>query len=128
MLNLKNKTKLSYLNLLAIILSLIVLVMGFTTHGFADQSFDTVVVIMLIASLIVSLLAFILDFDFMPLIACLFASIAFCLIVYHSLPIFADKFNDLNFRNGNFTACLWYTIISGIGLLSSVITCFDPKK
>lgn len=77
MLNLKNKTKLSYLNLLTIILSLVVLIMGLVIHGFADQSFDTLVVIMLIVSLIVSLLAFFLDYDFMPLVACLFASIAF---------------------------------------------------
>ncbi len=55
-------------------------------------------------------------------------SITFGLIVYHSLPIFADKFNDLNFRNGNFAACLWYTILSGIGLLSCVVTCFDQNK
>ena len=122
------KGVLAYLDIIAAILCLVLAIFGPISKGFAAHTFETIGLVFLILSVLVSLAAFFFDFSWGPIVATLFVGISFAILFYFSLPIFADKMNDLNFQNGDFSACLTYIILGGIALVSSIVACFDPKK
>ncbi len=122
------RSYLAYGNLIAALLCLVVAILGPITKGFAAHTFAPFALVLLIVAVLVSLASFFLDQSYLPLISSLIVAFAFGIVIYYSLPIFADKFNNLNFQNGEFSAVLLYCILSGIALLFSIIPCFDNKK
>ncbi len=122
------RSYLAYGNLIAALLCLVVAILGPITKGFAAHTFAPFALVLLIVAVLVSLASFFLDQSYLPLISALIVAFAFGIVIYYSLPIFADKFNNLNFQNGEFSAVLLYSILSGIALLFSIIPSFDNKK
>lgn len=128
MLKYLKKGILAYLDILAAILCLVLAIYGPASKGFAAHTFETSALIFLILSVIVSIAAFLFDFSWGPIVATLLVGASFALLFYYSLPIFADHANDLNFQDGDYSACLTYVILGAISLISSIVACFDPKK
>lgn len=122
------RSYLAYGNLIAALLCLIVAILGPITKGFAAHTFAPMALILLIVAVLASIASFFLNQSYLPLISALIVSIAFGVVIYYSLPIFADKFNDLNFQNGEYSQVLLYSILSGIAVIFSIIPCFDEKK
>lgn len=122
------KSILSYCEIVAAILCLVLAIFGPISKGFAAHSFETIAIIFAILGVVVALFAFFFDYSWAPVVASLVIAATFAILFYYSLPIFADKANDLNFQNGDYGACLAYVIMGAIATISSIVACFDPKK
>ena len=96
--------------------------------GNAFYGVEAAALILLIVAVLASIASFFLNQSYLPLISALIVSIAFGVVIYYSLPIFADKFNDLNFQNGEYSQVLLYSILSGIAVIFSILPRFDEKK
>jgi hypothetical protein len=117
-----------YVGLLSAVMAIVLVIVGATTKGFADRTFDGAVIALLIVGAVVAIAGFVLNFRFVPLVAAIFFAIAYGLICYDGAPILADYFNDLNWNNGDSGAVLAYLIIGAICCIASVVTCFSNSK
>ncbi len=118
----------AYTLIIAGILSLVLAIVGPITHGFAAQSFSGAVIALAIVALVVDVFAFAVEWKWAPLLAAVISAAVFAVTLYNALPIYADHFNDLNFQNGVYGACVAYVVIAAIACLCNIVACFDPKK
>ena len=101
------RSYLAYGNLIAALLCLVVAILGPITKGFAAHTFAPFALVLLIVAVLVSLASFFLDQSYLPLISSLIVAFAFGIVIYYSLPIFADKFNNLQRQGFSFHLGNW---------------------
>ena len=126
--NSKKKTFPAYFGCLAAILALVIVIVGPMTKGFADRTFATEIIVILMIGIIAELITFFTNSKLMPLVTAVIFAVGLGFIFMHAAPIVADHYNDLNFRNGDYRSVCLYLAVGCLMGISSVIACFGDTK
>lgn len=126
--DLKSKGIASYFGCGAAVLALAIAIIGPITRGFADRSFSNEVIAILVIGIIAEVATFLTNTKAMPLVTAIIFAVGVGLIFMNAAPIVADRYNDLNFRNGDFNSVVVYLVLGSLMGIASVVACFEDKK
>lgn len=115
---------LSYLNFAAALLALATIIAGLAAPGFAYSTFDTMLIIILAASIVVSVLSFFVPLGFLSLLAAALHGCAFGRTIFCAGPVIADKVNNISFQGGSFAMVVVYLTLTGIACVLMIVSCF----
>lgn len=126
--DLKSKSITSYFGCVAAVLALVIIIVGPITRGFADRSFSNEVIAVLVIGIIAEIATFLTDTKAMPLVTAIIFAVGIGFIFMNAAPIVADRYNDLNFRNGDFNSVVVYLVLGSLMGITSVVACFGDKN
>ena len=123
----KSKGLLYWVGFAAIVFAITYIICGPTMNGFAERSFQPVIIVFLVIGIVAQVAGLFVDYKFMPLIPVIFYGIAFGLTGYFGATIIGDFYNQLNWMNGDYPSVVVYLVLSGIACGLSCISCFGKK-
>ena len=107
--NMKNKGLYAWLIAVSTVLAVITLILGSTQKAMTtNYNFSMPLIVVMAVSIVVGVLTFFLDFDFLPLLASVLFSVSFGMIFDQGLPVVVDKINNISFQGGNFSQVALY--------------------
>ena len=125
----KKKELYAYLIGAGAILSLVTVVLGASQKAMTtNYNFSTPLIIVMVAAIVIGIMNFFLNFDFLPLVASILFSVSFGMIFDQGLPVVVDKLNNITFQGGKFEQVALYMILMLTACILSVIACFIKKK
>lgn len=126
---LKNKGIGFYLNAVATILALVVLILGISQKGLArNTSFGASIIIPIALGIVVFILSIFFNYGFMPLILSISLIVAFGFVINQGAEVINDKMLNIEFSGGNFAQVLIYLIGLGIAVILTIVVCFLPDQ
>ena len=127
--NMKNKGLYAWLIAVSTVLAVITLILGSTQKAMTtNYNFSMPLIVVMAVSIVVGVLTFFLDFDFLPLLASVLFSVSFGMIFDQGLPVVVDKINNISFQGGNFSQVALYLALMLTACILSFIACFVKKK
>jgi hypothetical protein len=125
----KKKELYAYLIGAGAILSLVTVVLGASQKAMTtNYNFSTPLIIVMVAAIVIGIMNFFLNFDFLPLVASVLFSVSFGMIFDQGLPVVVDKLNNITFQGGKFEQVALYMILMLTACILSFIACFIKKK
>lgn len=127
----KTKKKSLYVYLIAVgaVLALITVILGATQKAMTtNYNFSQPLILVMAAAVIVGVLNFFLNLDFLPLLASMLFSVGFGMIFDQGLPVVVDKLNNISFQGGKFEQVALYMALMLIACILSFVACFIKKK
>lgn len=124
----KNHTIASYISFIPVVLAIVSIIFGEATKGFNDGTFAVSIVIALLAAIVLAVITFLCDLDFLPIITTAAYALVFGLTAAKAAPTLSDFFNGVNFMGGNLSNCITYLVLTGIAMVISMILLFFPTR
>ena len=125
----KKKELYAYLIGAGAILSLVTVVLGASQKAMTtNYNFSTPLIIVMVAAIVIGIMNFFLNFDFLPLVASVLFSVSFGMIFDQGLPVVVDKLNNITFQGGKFEQVALYMILMLTACILSFIACFIKKE
>ncbi len=125
----KKKELYAYLIGAGAILSLVTVILGASQKAMTtNYNFSNPLIIVMVAAIVIGIMNFFLNFDFLPLVASVLFSVSFGMIFDQGLPVVVDKLNNITFQGGKFEQVALYIILMLTACILSFIACFIKKK
>ncbi len=125
----KKKELYAYLIGAGAILSLVTVILGASQKAMTtNYNFSNPLIIVMVAAIVIGIMNFFLNFDFLPLVASVLFSVSFGMIFDQGLPGVVDKLNNITFQGGKFEQVALYMILMLTACILSFIACFIKKK
>ncbi len=125
----KKKELYAYLIGAGAILSLVTVILGASQKAMTtNYNFSNPLIIVMVAAIVIGIMNFFLNFDFLPLVASVLFSVSFGMIFDQGLPVVVDKLNNITFQGGKFEQVALYMILMLTACILSFIACFIKKK
>ena len=125
---LKKRTVWFYLEILAALLMIVAIIIGWTTKGLVKNTFSVSIVVFAVIGILIEILYQFLNLEFLPLIVTIMYAFVFGIIGNQGSYVISDHINGVSFLGGNYAMVLQCLTLTGIGLLLSIVALFHNQK
>ncbi len=117
-----------YVGLSSVVFALATIIAGLIQPGFAQKSFDWLVILFLGLGIAAQIATIFLRTKFASLMPIPFYAIAIGIIAHHGAPIVMDLIHKINFLNGNGRAVIVYAVLTLLCCIAAIIPCFTGTE
>ncbi len=125
---LKGKTVWFYAEILAAVLIAVAVIIGCTTKGLVKNTFSSSIVICAVIGILLEILYQFVNLEILPLGVTVMYALTLGIIANQGSYVISDHVNGVSFLGGNYQMVLQCLILTGLGLILSILALFFEQK
>ncbi len=125
---LKEKTVWFYVEILAAVLIAVAVILGWTTKGLVKNTFAPSIIICAVIGILLEILYQFINLEILPLGVTVMYALTLGIIANQGSYVISDHVNGVSFLGGNYQMVMQCLILTGTGLMLSIIALFFEQK
>ena len=125
---LKERTVWFYAEIMAAVLIVAALIIGWTTKGLVKNTFASSIIVCAVIGILLEVVYQFINLEILPLGVTIMYALTFGIIANQGCYVISDHFNGVSFLGGNYQMVLQCLVLTGAGLLISIIALFHNQK
>ena len=125
---LKERTVWFYAEIMAAVLIVAALIIGWITKGLVKNTFASSIIVCAVLGILLEVVYQFINLEILPLGVTIMYALTFGIIANQGSYVISDHFNDVSFLGGNYQMVLQCLVLTGAGLLISIIALFHNQK
>ena len=125
---LKERTVWFYAEIMAAVLIGAALIIGWVTKGLVKNTFASSIIVCAVIGILLEVVYQFINLEILPLGVTIMYALTFGIIANQGSYVISDHFNGVSFLGGNYQMVLQCLVLTGAGLLISIIALFHNQK